>query len=421
MRARDRQNQERLLAATNLADNPDVNPPDVDTRLAELREAITGQKTPPPAMGWSMSNNRSAKRLDALEPVVAQAMVKIDSFADVLRTGLADFSTRFDLLNAQRQFDLTAVQVERTRNDLQDAKDLLQDAALTQLAAQDQLTATTDAAQSAAIEQNRLATVALAARQTATEQKLAANELTLKALQASDAAQTATQQQQATALSALQAQQLADERNIETDRQLAVAAQARADQALAAATAAQAAANTAQADAQAAKTAAATAQARADQAEAVAGGGTPAAATASAAATTNAANLATQTARVDAAVANVATLQTNVATAQATANAAQAAVTALADKGQVMLGIVTPASVGVLGVGGTLTVAITFPKPFADAQYAESFTRVSGMSAVMGLSVTNKTATGCTLVLTNNGALSLSVPAGTVDAVFTHK
>jgi chromosome segregation ATPase len=400
MRARDRQNQERLLAATNLADNPDVNPPDVDTRLAELREAITGQKTPPPAMGWSMSNNRSAKRLDALEPVVAQAMVKIDSFADVLRTGLADFSTRFDLLNAQRQFDLTAVQVERTRNDLQDAKDLLQDAALTQLAAQDQLTATTDAAQSAAIEQNRLATVALAARQTATEQKLAANELTLKALQASDAAQTATQQQQATALSALQAQQLADERNIETDRQLAVAAQARADQALAAATAAQAAANTAQADAQAAKTAAATA---------------------SAAATTNAANLATQTARVDAAVANVATLQTNVATAQATANAAQAAVTALADKGQVMLGIVTPASVGVLGVGGTLTVAITFPKPFADAQYAESFTRVSGMSAVMGLSVTNKTATGCTLVLTNNGALSLSVPAGTVDAVFTHK
>jgi hypothetical protein len=49
----------------------------VDARLADLRVSITGQTTPPPKTGWAMSNNRSANRLNALEP-------KVEAMFDVL-------------------------------------------------------------------------------------------------------------------------------------------------------------------------------------------------------------------------------------------------------------------------------------------------------------------------------------------------
>jgi hypothetical protein len=375
----------------------------IDSAAVETFMAITGSTPAEAAARRLARQQRNIEITNQLAQIVKdraergvlidQMQVQITALADAATSGQANFATIFSLLNAERQERLAAEHLQATRDALQDQKDELQDAAITQLQLADQATAATDAAQSALIEQNRLADAALALRQTATEKKVGADELDIAALKASDTNQAAQLTAQAS--------------GIEADRLLAVAAQAKADQA--------------SADAKTAKDLATAAQARADQAEADAQAAKTAAAAAQTTANTATTNLAAANARIDTAVANIATLQTSVATAQSTATAAQTAVTALADKGQVMLGIATPASVGLLGAGGTITVPITFPKPFADANYGEAFTRVSGMAAVVGFSVTNKTATGLTLVLTNNGAISLTIPAGVVDAVFTHK
>lgn len=361
----------------------------INTRLYNLRTDITGQAT---LIGPGMQNRTSALRLNVLEPETARQKVELDTLRDVVLQGFADVGTMFSLLNSQRQLDLAAGQVERTRNDLQDAKDALQDAALAQLAAQDRLTLATDAVQTADIEHNRLDTLALATRQAATDKRQAADELDIAALKASDASQAA--------------QLVAQASGIEADRLLAVAAQAKADQAAT--------------DAQAAKTLAQAAQARADQAEADAQAAKTAAAAAQTTANTATTGLATANARVDAVVANVSTVQALATTAQATATTAQAAVTALGDKGRVLLGVATPASAGLLGIGGTMSIALSWPKPFADTSYAGSFLRTSGGTAAMGASLTNKTTTSCTLVLTLTGTVSLAVPAGTGDVVLTH-
>ena len=267
--------REMLATLTTVADVPANGQPavSVDTRLNALRVAITGQQTPPPATGWRMSNNTSATRLDALEPLLAQLQTALATLTDVVGAQQGTVATQFALVNADRQKDLAAQQLEAARNDLQEAKDVLQDAAIKQLQAQ---------------------------------------------------------------------------------------------------------------------------------------------------ASGNTAALATQTARIDTAAASIASLQTNLAAAKATADAAQAAVAALGDKGRVLLGLATPASVGILGLGGTLNVAVVFAKPFADDKYTGTVIRATGGAAAMGFSIANRTASGCSVVLTNNGAVSLAVPAGTADLVFTH-
>ena len=363
--------------------------PTVDERLDAQRIAITGQQTP---IGPGMQNRTSALRLNAVEPDLASLRVEVATLRDVTLQGFADVNTLFNLLNAERQLDLAAAQLERTRNDVQDAKDALQDAALAQLAVQDQLAAALNAKQTADIEQNRLDTLALAARQTATEKKQAADELDIAALKASDASQAAQLQAQAS--------------GIEADRQLAQAAQATADQA--------------KLDAKAGKDLAQTAKDRADVAEADAQAAKTLANNAQAAANTATAGVVAANARIDTTAANVATAQATATAAQTTATAAQNAVAALGDKNRVLLGIVTPASVGLLGVGGTVTAPLSWSKAFADLNYAGSFIRTSGGVAAMGVSLINKTPTSCTLVLTLTGTVSLAVPAGTGDVVLTH-
>jgi hypothetical protein len=366
--------------------------PTVDERLEAQRIAITGQNTPPPPTGWPMSNNRSAKRLDTLEPAVASLVVELKSLRDVTLQGFADNATMFTLLNSYRQLDLAATQVERTRNDVQDAKDELHEAALVQLAATDKLTAALDVLQSAQIEQQRLDTLALAARQNATEKEQALEKLDIAALKASDANQTLQLAAQAS--------------GIEADRQLAAAAQATADQA--------------KADAKAAKDLAQTAKDRADQAEADAQAAKTLAGNAQASANTAQAGVTAANTRIDGVVSNVATVQASATAAQTTADQAKAAVTALGDKSRVLLGVATPASIGVLGIGGTISVPLSWTKAFADINYTASFIRTSGGTAAMGVSLSNRTTTSCTLVLTLTGTVSLAVPAGTGDVVLTH-
>jgi hypothetical protein len=363
--------------------------PSIDERLESLRIAITDQETP---IGPPMRNRPIALKVFAIDARLEQAIMRLNTMTDVVANGLEDIGLKFDLLNSQRQLDLAAAQVERTRNDLQDAKDELQDAALAQLAAQDKLTMALDAVQSADIEQGRLDTAALAVRQTATEKKQAADELDIASIKASDASQAA--------------QLVAQASGIESDRQLAQAAQATAEQA--------------RLDAKAAKDLAQTAKDRADQAEADAQAAKTAAGQAQATANAATAGVTAANARIDAVVANVNTAQASAKAAQDTATAAQQAVTAQADRGRVLLGVVTPASAGVLSNGGTISVSLKWDKPFNNIEYAGSFIRTSGGTSAMGVSLTNKTLTSCTLVLTYNGTLSLAVPAGTGDVVLTH-
>jgi len=383
----------RITGATATAATPDGASvpamPTVPEQLEALRLAITDQETP---IGPPMRNRPIALKVFAMEAHLASLQVAQDTLRDVTLQGFADMATMFGLLNSERQLDLAAAQVERTRNDLQDAKDELQDAALAQLAANDRETDALDVLQSAQIEQQRLDTLALAARQTATEKKQAADELDIAALKASDANQAA--------------QLVAQASGIEADRQLALAAQATADQA--------------KADAKAAKDLAQAAQARADLAEADAQAAKTLAGNAQTTANAATAGVTAANNRIDAVVANVATVSAAVTTAQTTADQAKAAVAALSDKGRVLLGVATPASVGLLGIGGTISVPLSWTKAFPGILYGGSFIRTSGGSAAMGVSLTNKTPTSCTLVLTLTGTVSVAVPAGTGDVVLTY-
>jgi hypothetical protein len=363
-----------------------------------LLSTMIGQQNVPSGP-WPMNMNRSATRLNLLEPRataletgLASLEIEVNSLRDVVLQGFAGTTTMFGLLNTQRQLDLAATQAQEARNALQEAKDDLQDAAIEQLAAEAKLTTALDVLQSAQIGQGRLDTLALAARQDATDKQLAVDRLDIAALKASDSLQAA--------------QLVAQASGIEADRQLALAAQATAEQA--------------KADAKAAKELAVAAQARADQAEADAQVAKTAAGNAQASANTANAGVAAATIRLDAVVASVATVQAAVTTAQTTANNAQVAVKELADKGRVLLGVVTPASAGVLSNGGTISVPLKWEKAFANTEYAGTFIRTSGGTAAMGVSLRDKTTTGCTLVLTYNGTLSLAVPAGTGDVVITH-
>lgn len=101
--------------------------------------------------------------------------------------------------------------------------------------------------------------------------------------------------------------------------------------------------------------------------------------------------------------------------AQATASQAQAAVDKLAGRFRTVR-VATPA----VGVAGTMSVAITWPVPFADASY-NAVAEFEGL-AVLGLTavVTSRTATGCTVTSKNVLDLALLAGAGTLTITAIH-
>lgn len=161
-------------------------------------------------------------------------------------------------------------------------------------------------------------------------------------------------------------------------QQALLAARLTADEA--AITAAQIAANTAQLAANQASAAAATAQAKAD-ADALA----------------------------------VLAAKTTADAALLTAGQAGAATDKLAGRFRTVR-VATPA----VGLGGTMSVAITWAVPFADASY-NAVAEFEGL-AVLGLTavVTNRTATGCTVTSKNVLGLALLAGAGTITVTAIH-
>jgi hypothetical protein len=101
--------------------------------------------------------------------------------------------------------------------------------------------------------------------------------------------------------------------------------------------------------------------------------------------------------------------------AQATATTAQAGLATLAGRFRTVR-VATPG----VAIGGTMSLAITWPTPFADDKY-NAVAEFEGMS-LLGLSavVTNRTATGCTVTSKNVLGLQLLAGQGTLTVTAIH-
>jgi hypothetical protein len=101
--------------------------------------------------------------------------------------------------------------------------------------------------------------------------------------------------------------------------------------------------------------------------------------------------------------------------AQASASQAQAALAALASRFR-NVRVATPA----VGITGTMTMAITWPTPFADSNY-NAGPEFEGL-ALLGLegAVSNRTPTGCTVTAKNILGLALLAGAGTLTVTAIH-
>ena len=101
--------------------------------------------------------------------------------------------------------------------------------------------------------------------------------------------------------------------------------------------------------------------------------------------------------------------------AQATASQAQAALTTLAARFRTKR-LPTPQ----VGIGGTMTFAVVWDTPFADDKY-NAVPEFEGL-ALLGLegTVSNRTATGCTVTCKNVLGLALAAGAGTLTITAIH-
>ncbi|WP_324671030.1 hypothetical protein [Hymenobacter sp. GOD-10R] len=218
-------NLANLQAVVPILTTEDGTPMPVVTQsdLDERTRRIIGQQTLPP-QNWNMANNRSARRLDVVEAILAD-----------LAPQLALAIRKADAAQADADANELATQALEVRA----AADDLADAALLAYAQATEAKAT---ATQLALEANTLADAQDRAYAQATQSQVAALAAAQDLLKAQATANTQ-------AIATAQAAANAAQAKADADEVLAKAAQVKAEQALTAAQAAQASANTAQASA----------------------------------------------------------------------------------------------------------------------------------------------------------------------------